>query len=245
LFFDRLTIVSRIVERYGHALGLGKEDASFRHHFRRPAMTSIPWEATACALFETDGLDAWLHQPELKKKILNLSEQASDRQREDVIAGCAARLRAHLEVLLTAHRRLAKFTGAKRAARDSVRLQLETAITELVTSGTAPARGHVDLFDRRAAIGQHNDVSEVASQAAAVIATFSNSSGPGVLERWIARTEDPLILLKIEAAVELPLIKGLVRRRLADEAILANADGESWFDSLTQMATDAAAANQR
>ncbi len=241
----RMTIVGRIVERYGHALELGKADASFRHHFRRPALTSIPWEATACALFETDGLGAWLHLPELKKKILDLPEQAGDRQREDVIAGCAARLRAHLEVLHTAHRRLPKFTGAKRAARDSVRRELETAITELVTSGTAVARGSVDLFDRRAAIGQHNDVAEVASHAAVVIPAFSNSSGPVVLERWVARTEDPLILLKIEAAVELPLIKQLVRRRLADDAILAKADGESWFDSLTQMAADAAAANQR
>jgi len=129
---------------------------------------------------------------------------------------CAARLRTHLEVLLSCWVGLRKQEIAVRSAREAVRERIERRSMEMVLMTTDRNRGGVDLFDTTLML---SDDTEQLPAVVGAIAGAAEHFAPSIREKffdgWIARTTDPLVLLPMENAVATEHLKSKIAARLS------------------------------
>jgi hypothetical protein len=240
-------IATMLHQRYLDALALVDRPSSFRYYSIVASFLGLPWHIGACAICEHDStkLDSWLTLPGLIS-ILRDAAKAQNDDRLDVIAGCAARLRTHLEVLLSVHRNTRTYAGATAATRAAIGTALEGLIERLVLARTDAVAGTVAVFDRDLVLsGDNQQLSHLISMTMEAIATFPPALRDRILDVWVDTTNDAFVLLAIDKCAVGDKRKKQLRERLAQRDVLERATNDHWVTSLLQMTQDAAAADHR
>lgn len=214
----------RIERNYERALAVDAVADDFRHHFRETSLVDLPWEYFACAAYEGGKLENWLHLPRLRARLLGAAS-SDDRTRAAILAGYSERLRTHLEVLLRAHAGNSGRVLATADVRVSVREALESAIEDLVVASTDVTRGTVDLFDEEISLSFRDEaLPALVPLVAAAFDRFEPTRRDRALVAWIRKTTNADILLAIEkSATSLPVQK-VASERLAEPAVLKEAE---------------------
>lgn len=236
-----LTVATQIRRRYVESFDIDQSD-SFRHFFRLGTMAELLWGYTACVLQEHNELPSWVHLSKLQAKILSTVDLAAAAT-EDTLAGCASRLRMHLEVLLRTHGLIQGVLSATRTTRDQARAIIEQAIETLILSKTEPAKGEVDLFDRQLVVSWEDEVGTLIRLAVRTILTFSDEASERIIRAWIVKTNDPSILLDMEKDLQSPAHVKVIQEKMIDPGVLERAENDRWLTAITDMAYEAASSN--
>jgi hypothetical protein len=240
-FADELvrTVAAGIYARYVDAMRLVEGQANFRFFSSPRGLVLLPWAWTACALLDGPKLGAWLALTPLRARVMGAASLGDEGVLE-IVAGSAARFRVHLEILLRTYRDLPQVLSAQRVTRDRVRSNVEDAVRELILAETDVATGKVDLFDRSLVVEVSEDaIGRLVRLTASTIAAFDGSNS--LLEQWIGRTTDAVVLLNLEKELSSPAHRRLIQEKLADPGTLERAENDGWFTSLVDMASEAAA----
>lgn len=237
-------VVAKIAAWYVDCFELDADAKSFRYFFRPPALIKLPWAMTACTLQEDDAVRPWLLLPPLRAKLIGAAS-ADAKEATEILAGGSSRLRVHLEMLLGSYIDCRNVLSASRATRDAVGEALEKTIEELVLARTDAPMGNVDLFDRALVINATDDdsLARLVRLTVKVVTKFDPSDSDRIIRKWIDKTADPVILLDIEKELRSPAHLRLVQEKLAEPGTLDRAEKDGWFNSLVDMASEAAAAN--
>lgn len=236
-------LLTSIVLYYTSAFDIDDDADSFAYFPPASALLEMRWERVMCGLFELGELGPWLRFDAVRRALVRADAAPGDREIRSIVAGCAARLRAHLEVLVAAHPALDDHRVATHTTREGVRAALEAEIRTLTLPMTFGRRGEFSLFDREVGYGvQRADIVRLVPVLAQTIGRFDSDARRELLSRWVTWTTDPLVLLQLERTVTVPVIKEQIRQRLLDPLIVARASRDMWLDVILTMTSHAAAA---
>ncbi len=189
-----IRVLRLVMHMYRKIFKLDVPDKDFRYVSELEVSPYIDFSIPLFSMKEHRQFSEFIEFRPIRDKLRKLDKM--EKLYEDILAGCSARLRNHLKVLLQAYMQIRKSTKISKANKAKMQNYLEDSISDLVLSISDPAKGSVDLFDRSLVVELPGDNSfaELVSDTVRVARLFSDG-GYELQQKWIAQMMDPYILL--------------------------------------------------
>lgn len=239
------SIALMIYSRYSSSFSLDARMQDYRFFSRSQALVDLFWGYTLCIFSDCAILKKFLDFSEIRIKLTGLASASDSDGYEKLIAGCSARLRVHLEILLRSYSAIRNIRTVSQIVRKSVSAELETYIERLVLGTTNPTDGTVAIFDRNlvVAILGDNSLELLIRLAVRTIQLFGDGENDSLVLQWIKQTNDPSVLLDIEKELVSSSQRHAISKKLTESSIIERITDEHNLTPIQDMVYEAAAAN--
>jgi len=236
-------IALMIYNRYISSFSLDATMQDYRFFSRSQALVDLFWGYTLCIFSDCGILKKFLDFSEIRIKLTGLASDSDGY--EHLTAGCSARFRVHLEILLRSYTAIRKIRTVSQTTRERVSAELEKHIELLVLGKTSPEYGTVAIFDRNlvVAILGDNSLELLLRLAVRTIQSFGDGKSDKLLLQLINQTSDPSVLLDMEKELFSSLQRNAISKKLAESTIIERITDEHSLTPLQDMVYEAASAN--